>query len=270
MTPKNRTRAALTLMELLITISLLAIIALVAIPKLIDVYERSRSGVQAYSLADSSRMIENFYGLNQKYPDGWDSLMDSTGAALYSELAAEIESPNTLLTTATLTDAQVASLSAIGISHVFLHDSTSEPNFSSTDRRHLGAGNGHDGTANINVVAAIDKTTGSEGLNLLVNNLGLNPNKSATDTSMPTITNNIFVVLGLGHKTTLVQSMTQGAPVFPLQSNAVAYGRALAVFMVPNDGTTRNAKFVGLVGPDGRTIREAISDYRNPAGPVPH
>ena len=34
------------------------------------------------SLADTMRMIETYYGVNHKYPDGWDTLMVDGGSHL--------------------------------------------------------------------------------------------------------------------------------------------------------------------------------------------
>lgn len=269
MSHQNNLRKGMTLMELIVVLSILALLAAIAIPKLVDVYERSRSGTQAYSLADVTRQVETFFGMNKKYPDGWDTLTVD-GGAIYSKLAPELKSPKTLLTTVTITPDQVTSLNSAGIQHVFLHDvSVADPSGSGVDRRHLGTGTGHDGTANINTLVAIDKSTGSDGLNLLLNDFGLNPNKSITDTAMTRINNNTYVVLGLGPKCTLVQSQIQEAPLLEHSTSAANYSRALAVFEVPNTGTVK-AKLVGVIGPDGRSKRVSIQDFNSQTGVVPH
>lgn len=262
-------RRGFTLMELIVVLSVLALLAALVVPKLIDIYERSRAATQAYSLTDSARMLEIFYALNHKYPDGLDSLMVDGGTP-YTRLSANLKAPRTFFTTVTLTPDQIASLSASGIGHVFLHDAAStDYSNSGVDRRHFGTGSGHDGTANINVLVAVDKTAGTDGLDLLVKDFGLNPNRSATDTTYPRITANTYVVLGVGPKSTLVQGTVQSAPYLEHATSSSTYSRVLAVFEIPNTGIGR-AKLVGVLGPDGRTVSEAISDFNNVNGPSQH
>jgi type II secretory pathway pseudopilin PulG len=256
-------------MELLVVLSILALFAALAVPKLLDLYERSRSSTQAYSIADVSRQIELFSAANHKYPDGWDSLM-TDGGGIYAKLAPEIESPNTFLTTTTISSDQVTSLNSAGIAHVFLHDtSVADASSSGIDRRHLGTGSGHDGTANINTLVVINTAAGSDGLNMLINDFGLNPNRSATDTTLPRISSHTYVVLGLGPKSTLVQTQLQDAPHLEHATSASNYSRALAVFEVPNTGTTK-AKLVGVFGPDGRSKRVCIQDFNSTSGVQSH
>jgi prepilin-type N-terminal cleavage/methylation domain-containing protein len=252
----SKAKRGFTLMELLVVISILALLAAVAVPKIADIYERSRSSTQAYSLSDVNRQLEIFYGINKKYPDGWDTLMESGG--VYSKLPATVTQ---YTTTATLTPDQITSLNAAGIGHAFLHDAAStDYSNSGVDRRHFGTGTGHDGTANINELVAIDKSAGSKGLSLLVNDFGLNPNKSATDTSLTRINANTYVVFGLGNKSTIVQNQIQEAPILDHATSSTQYSRALVVYEVPNTGTTR-AKLVGVLAPDGRSKSLSIKQY---------
>lgn len=274
----NDKKRGFTLMELLVVLGILALLATILIPKLSTLEERSRSAVQAYSTADVARQLEIFNALNRKYPDGFDTLLDTTGNTLYSKLAPELKAPNTVLTTVTLTAAQLQSLSLAGVGHAFLHDTaaTVVPNNSGNDRRHFGSGTGHDGTANISTFAAIDKTTTSEGFSILVNDFGLNPNRNFPDTSgtpYPRITANEYVVFGLGNKSTFVQSQVMEAPSLDHANSATSYSRALLVYEVPtaaaaNVGT--KAKLVGIIGPDGRTKAMSVSDFNNVNGQQAH
>lgn len=274
-----RNARGFTLMELLVVLGILALLATILIPKLSTLEERSRSAVQAYSTADVARQLEIFNALNRKYPDGFDTLLAApAGTTLYSKLAPELKTPNTVLTTVTLTDAQIQSLSLAGVGHAFLHDTAAAtvPNNSGNDRRHFGTGTGHDGTANINTFAAVDKTTTSEGFSILVNDFGLNPNRNFPDTSStpyPRINANEYIVFGLGNKSTFVQSQVMEAPSLDHANSATAYSRALLVYEVPsataaNVGT--KAKLVGIIGPDGRTKAMSVSDFNNVSGQQAH
>ncbi|MGE3807385.1 MAG: prepilin-type N-terminal cleavage/methylation domain-containing protein [Gemmataceae bacterium] len=257
-----RKRNGFTLMELLIVVAILALLAAVAIPRLIDVFERSRSGVQSYNLADAARMIETYYGVNKKYPDGWDSLIDETSGTIYANIHPNLAA---LLVPVTLEDDpattialdQKVSLNEAGIGHIFQHDATAGvvPSDSGTFRHHLGTGTGHDGTTNVVTLTGIDTTAGSSGYNFLVNDLGLAPNNSTT-----LLTNNKFVVFGFGPKNTAVQSVVQQAPFLDQDKASTRYSRMLAVFMVPISGGGK-ARLVGVLGPDGRGLADSIRDY---------
>jgi len=268
---ENRGRHGFTLLELLVVLGILALLAALVIPKLTDTYERSRSATQAYSTADIARQLETYFALNHSYPDGWDMLMGTAGT-IYDKLAPEVEAPNTFFQVQELTADQITSLNTAGIGHAFLHDATSAASNSGTDRRHFGTGTGHDGTANVNDFVVIDKTftagasgaapTLGDGMDLLVNGFGLNPNRSATDSTFARITANTYVVLGLGPKSTLVQSTVHEAPLLEHRTSSSNYSRALAVFEVPNVGTTK-ARLVGIFGPDGRSKSLSIADYNS-------
>lgn len=262
-----------TLMELLVVLAIMALLASILIPKLATLEERSRAAVQAYSTADVARQLEIFNALNRKYPDGYDMLMDGSGA-IYSKLSPQLKAPNTVLTTATLSDTQLQSLSLAGVGHAFLHDTAATvlPNDSGNDRRHFGTGTGHDGTANVNTFVAIDETAGSEGQAILVKDFGLNPNRNYPDTSAspyPRLAANTYIVFGLGNRSTLVQNQVLEAPTMEHANSATSYSRALLVYEVPNTGTAK-AKLVGVIGPDGRTKAMSVSDFNNAAGEQAH
>jgi type II secretory pathway pseudopilin PulG len=272
-------RAGMTLLELVVVLGVLTLLGALVIPKIAGLVERSRSSTQAYTTADIGRQLEIFSGMNAtKYPDGWDTLLNTTGDGLYSGLNTNLTlSSNPILTTTGLSTEQVKSLSDAGISHAFLHaTTTTAPSFSGVDRRHYGtAGStGHDGTANISTVAVINEA-GSRGLNILVNDFGLNPNKAATDTTLTRINSNVYVALGLGPKSTIVQTQLLEAPLLENKDSATKYSRAIVVFEVPNApaeaGTILTpARIVGILGPDGRTKGMAQSDYKNVNGEQPH
>jgi prepilin-type N-terminal cleavage/methylation domain-containing protein len=269
---RRNARRGLTLLELVVVIGILALLAGLTIPKIADMVERSRSSTQAYSTADISRQLEIFSGMNQKYPDGWDTLTGTSGALyanLHTALTSSSGTAGPILLTATVTSDQITSLNTAGISHAFLHDSTSQASSSGTDRRHFGTGAGHDGTTNISQFAVINTAVGSRGLDILVNSFGLNPNRSASDTTYPRISANTYVVFGLGPKSTIVQTQIQEAPLLENELSQTKYSRALAVFEVPNTGTEK-AKLVGVFGPDGRTKSVAAADYKSIDGVQPH
>jgi prepilin-type N-terminal cleavage/methylation domain-containing protein len=282
-------RDGLTLMELVVVLGVLALLAGLVVPKLADFADRSRSATQAYSTSDVSRQIEMYYGMNRKYPDGWDLLTQSSDpTSLFANMNALLTTsitttdgggtPTTagpILTTATLSSEQISALSNVGIGHAFLHDATSAVSSSGTDRRHFGTGAGHDGTTNVNTFAVINKTAGSRGLSILINDFGLNPNKAANDTTLTRINANTYVAFGLGPKNTMVQTQMLEAPLMENRDSSTKYSRPIAVFEVANapaltGSPLGNAKLVGVIGPDGRTKGMSSSDYANVNGVQPH
>jgi hypothetical protein len=156
-----------------------------------------------------------------------------------------------------------------------LHDTTSPVSFSGTDRRHFGTGSGHDGTANVNTFAVVNTAADSRGLSILINDFGLNPNKSANDTTLTRINANTYVAFGISFKNTLVQTQVLEAPLMENKDSATKYSRPIAVFEVANapslaGSPLANAKLVGIIGPDGRTKAMSTADWNNISGVQPH
>lgn len=280
----QRRARAFTLIELVVVIAVLALIAALVVPKMMDIYDRSRSGTQAYSLSDIDRQINIYYALNHKYPEGWDSLLTAVNpstepSGVYAKLAPTLTAAGGYIVTTphALTADQITSLNNAGVSHMFAHDATTtDVNYSASERHHLGVSGttGHDGTANLGQVLTIDTTfdttthTGSKGYNLLVNDFGLGANTDGANVPSR-IAAHTYVVFGLGYKSSIVQAQIEEAPVLENAASASSYARALCVFEIPNTGTEK-ALLVGVLGPDGRTKREALSDYANGNGEQPH
>ena len=260
-------RAAMTLMELLIVVSILGLLALLAIPKLMDVYEKSRSGMQAYSISDVARAMENHYGAYGKYPDGLDTLLNESDEKLYSQTTTTRIHPSlaAMLTTHTVTAGQQSSLELAGVGHGFRHVYTAgQPHSDSgTLRHHFGTGTGHDGTTNIQTFAKLD-TSNAAIQNIILKDLNLNANKSAGGADDTTfLANNVFLVFGVGPRNTMVGRVNQTAAIFESATPASYYARAIAVFMVPATDPTvaKPARLVGVIGPDGRTMKDSVNDY---------
>jgi prepilin-type N-terminal cleavage/methylation domain-containing protein len=285
MRPAHRHRDGFTLVELLVVLGILALLSSLVIVKLGDLSARTRSATQAYSLADTSRQVEIYYGLNNEYPCGWDSLQSADGTiAAYSPmkpmLSPSLAGPGrTILNTSTtvLTADQIKSLNAAGIYMLMLHDVTLSgmtpavpPSDSGTTMNMIAPGMmGIDNVLTLNVTLTEGPpVVYSEGLSLLLRDFGLNPMRTdpTTVAALPSrIANSLYVVVGLGRKCMLVSHTIVEAPFFDQADSDKYYSRALGIFEVPLTGGAP-AKFIGLIGPDGRTKDMSASDYRSHDG----
>jgi prepilin-type N-terminal cleavage/methylation domain-containing protein len=266
-----RHRDGMTLMELLIVVAILGLLAMVAIPKLFEAYDRSRSGVQTYSVAEASRAVENYFGTYRRYPEGLDTLtQEASSGTLYAKLNPNLAA---LLTTSDLssgTPPLYTPLTNLGISHIFAHDDTGvQPSDSGQKRHHIGTGTGHDGTANLSTFAVLD-TSNPTVQNILLQDFNVNPNRDSS-TDAAALSNNLFVVFGLGPRNTMVGTLHQSAPLYESANPDKYYARAILVFMVPiNPAPTAvtRARFLGAIAPDGRSIQDSLTDYNK--GATPH
>lgn len=262
-----------TLIELLIVLGILVLLSTLIIMKLDGVQEKSRSGTQAFTLADASRQVQIYQGLNGKYPCGWDSLLakpptptDPITGAIYAHLGPELEAPRTILATTStvLTADQVTSITSCGIRMPMLHDESMGvvPSDSGVEMHFLTTMPAMMGVSGLHHAVTMNTSAGSEGLAILLRDFGLTP-MMTDDLSVvpPRIAANIYVVFGLGNECMLVSNQIDEAPFLDRTDSDKYYCRALGVFEVPLVGT-KKAKLVGFIGPDGRTRKASADDFR--------
>jgi prepilin-type N-terminal cleavage/methylation domain-containing protein len=255
-----KARRALTLVELLVVVAILALLAGLILAKMGGILERSQSAVQAANIHDSSRFIETYYALHKTYPDGWDLLVEGTAAGastMYSKLSPQVAA---MLQVTQLSSDQINSLRAIGINHANIHNAA-HPFPSDSAGTDVGVGVhliGHGGAAEHDQVVTLNKTNPAAD-QLLRADFNL-PSYGATSY----VATHTFVVFGFGPKNWAVSEVVQAAPMLESLDAGRYYARALAVFAVPNTGTEK-AAFVGVFGPDGRSLRTSQADYNKQA-----
>jgi prepilin-type N-terminal cleavage/methylation domain-containing protein len=258
---KQTNRPGLTLTELLVVLAILALLASLVVVRLSGILERSQSAVQASSLSDVARTIENYYGIHKSYPDGWDTLVEGSGLygagrnshTLHPNLVSMLNGTPAPLDAATTG----ASLKAVGINHGTTHvDPTSFPDLSPSD-----SGSNPDGLHSGHFV-------GGHGGGSALSVVFLNKSNSAVDyllkneLNLPSsvVASHQFIVLGFGPRNWAVSEIVQQAPLVESGDPGRYYSRALAVFMLGNSAQEK-AQFVGVIGPDGRSIRQSINDF---------
>ncbi|MCE9610878.1 MAG: type II secretion system GspH family protein [Chthoniobacter sp.] len=249
----RRSRGAFTLIELLVVIVILAALAALIVPN-IGQYGRSTDmAVSAKSQADIASQMQQFFVTQKRYPQGLDSLLDTTGA-LYSADTTNADTQTrglpyggadgtrlqAQLVVGALTNATNAeylrSLSRSGFDWVYDHDTTAvNSNLSNTTFRGLIAdanGTGNAAPSSVNVA----EVTGSYLLGKLVPG-GLKSGER-------------IVAFGFGQKSTAIGKTTTTCPLYP-GADKTYYGRYVAYFKVYASG--ERATLVGVSDAYGRT-----------------
>lgn len=249
----RRSRGAFTLIELLVVIVILAALAALIVPN-IGQYGRSTDmAVSAKSQADIASQVQQFFVTQKRYPQGLDSLLDTTGA-LYSADTTNADTQTrglpyggadgtrlqAQLAVGALTNATNAeylrSLTRSGFDWVYDHDTTAvNSNLSNTTFRGLIAdanGTGNAAPSSVNVA----EVTGSYLLGKLVPG-GLKSGER-------------IVAFGFGQKSTAIGKTTTTCPLYP-GADKTYYGRYVAYFKVYASG--ERATLVGVSDAYGRT-----------------
>jgi prepilin-type N-terminal cleavage/methylation domain-containing protein len=247
-------RKGLTLLELIVVVAILVVLSSLAIPLLSSVLVQARLSTNATAINDVSRAVGSYLGRYGKYPDGWDSLLN-TGGTLYKQLTETITgtarssgtAPPALLATMALTQIQWESLNSAGITTLYSNNesTTAAPNMNFTNPTTLTAGS---------TVAKLIHPTSSTAFAAGVINV------NQLDNVMPGAE---YVVFGLGSNSTMRGTTIVDAPINNGVDAGVYYARMMCVFMVPGTAATEStqAKFVGCFAPDGSSLRDNMERY---------
>ena len=250
---QRRRRGGFTLIELLVVIVILAALAALIVPN-IGMYGRSSDmAVSAKSQADIANQVSIFFVTQKRYPQGLDSLLDTTGAVYASDTTngdtqtrglpysgADGTRLQAQLAVAALTNATNAeylrSLSRGGFDWVYDHDTTAiNSNLSNTTFRGIVAdanGTGNAAPSSVNVA----EVTGSYLIGKLVPG-GLKAGQR-------------LVAFGFGNKNTAIGKTSTTTPLYP-GADKTYYGRYVAYFMVYASG--ERATLLGVSDAYGRT-----------------
>jgi prepilin-type N-terminal cleavage/methylation domain-containing protein len=260
-----------TLIELLLVVAILAILTAVILPKFDGLQSKVNHGVGAASADDTSRLIVTYKVTKNKYPDGWDSLLDSSGTTMWS--AADPTKPGihtqlsgipissasgAKLTTTTLTQGQLDSLSRMGITRVYHNDaaSTAIPGDRFTIPATLAVGS---------TVCIINPATTS-GKKLIDSIYPANKSKGNASATPPIPAgvpgtlpaNKTLVIFGLGPLNGLIGTSMTDVPFYPNVDLTLVYNRNLVAFEVDANGG--RADFKAVFGTDGDLKSDMAAD----------
>lgn len=252
-TQTRRPAAGFTLIELLVVIVILAALAALIVPN-VGMYGRSTDmAVSAKTQSDVASNVQMFFVTQKRYPQGLDSLLDTTGAIYASDTTngdtqtrglpyggADGTRLEAELSPATLTNAAGAeyarSLTRSGFDWVYDHDTAViNSNLSNTTFRGFVAdANGTTGSASPATVAEV---TGAYLLGKLVPQ-GLRVGQERV------------IAFGFGQKNTAIGKTTTTCPLYP-GTDKTYYGRYIIYFKIYASG--ERASLIGVSDSYGRT-----------------
>jgi type II secretory pathway pseudopilin PulG len=243
-------RRALTLVELVVVLAILVALAGMVVPLVSGMLFQANASTNATVVGDVNGYVRMFFAKNDRYPNGWDSLLNTSGS-FYSKLHPNLTTSGApILQTMSLSPAQADSLNAVNITKLFNADESQSlaPNMSFVG----GPISITTGATVASLVTSISPTSlGQAGFNLAnLDNVG---------------TNNAYVVLGLGPNTTLRSVVATDVPLINAADPTRRYARVLCVFMVPGASVTTSspAKYVGCFLPDGTSLHDNLEMFNN-------
>jgi prepilin-type N-terminal cleavage/methylation domain-containing protein len=257
-----KSRTGLTLVELILVIAIVAILAALILPKLDGLQSNAGHAVGASSAVDLYGMLEVYKLTKHAYPDNWDSLMDSSGAKLWTASAPsggtndapvlgldpELLATPPVLTTATLVQSDVTALNSAGINTLLNLDAATTATrpgdmFTATSPVAVGS--------TVAVVSPLS-TAGAKIIDHIypANKL----NGGANSGIIPT--GSKLVAFGFGPQNAMVGKMVSECPAYPNVDPAVTYNRLLVIIEV----TATKATVRTVCGADGDLISDMIAN----------
>lgn len=233
----NRSRQALTLIELIVVLTILVGLAGILVPTLTNMVARTSRSTSAVNISEVAGAVQRFEAIYLRYPNNLDSLMEdiTTGGdtlgTLFTSLASMIE--DVTLDANTLSTLNTAGITAVGV-HGDDTGTYAWPTLTTL--------------ANTNLLKGLTATAQQ--------NLGLET----------TGVSGKYIVLGIGTRSELTGTVMVDAPVhFPANASSnpqVVYSRFLVIMQI-TDGTNAltRARFIGALAPDGSSMGVELSGY---------
>jgi prepilin-type N-terminal cleavage/methylation domain-containing protein len=243
-------RTAFTLIELVVVLLIIAVIAGLVIPQVAMLGRTADMAASAKTQSDIANNLQLFFVLQKRFPQGMDSLLDTTGALYASDTTdantqtrglpysgADGTRLQSQLTAGTLTNATNAeylrSFTRCGFDWVYDHDTAVVNSNNSGNTQRFAVANGSTSAPSSVAVAEV---TGSYMLGKLAPQ-GLTANER-------------IIALGVGPRIASTGKTMINTPVYP-GNDGKYYGRYVAYFKVYASG--ERATLVGVSDSYGRT-----------------
>lgn len=271
---RSARRRGVTLLELSIVVAVLAILAMLLLPRLAFIRTMSLHASSATAIQETLQNMLTFHATQARWPHRFDSLLTSTGtgttpSGLYgsagglqgldTSLAAQTSGAS-LLKMDTLTSNERKSLSGLlgnpatggtTVLQVMDHDeSVTKPGNSGIFARDLNATG-----ANLSICVVDPSHNPSPS----------DPNSASGSIVYNTVfpegvpTNERLVALGLGPECTAVSKTVINPPSLYMK-DGTRYNRVIVLIRVRNDGV--QASLAGAISADGRTLDQCLGNYR--------
>jgi prepilin-type N-terminal cleavage/methylation domain-containing protein len=256
----SRKHSGFTLVELLVVVAVLAVLAGLLIPKFDSVQSKANHGAAASSVNDVGRLIQTFKVTKNRYPNGWDSLIDPATGNLWtaatldlpqlnSGLTGVLDPTKAKLTTTTVTAGQLGSLGRRGITTIYNLTAASTAN----------AGDRFTTAETISAtskIAVLNRTT-TAGKKIIDHIYPANLRPGGTSGTIPT--NKELAVFGFGNNNELIGTSILETPFYGNADPVLVYNRLLVVFEVDANGG--NADFKGVLAADGDLLNDMINNF---------
>ncbi len=266
-------RRGLTLIELTVVIAILAVLAMMLMPRLAFLRTMSLHASSATALQDTTQNLLTFHASQAKWPHRFDSLLATTGTGvapigLYGSGSSATNGLDSALTTSNMLSMTTLSASELKSLVGLLGNpvtGTSRPEIELMDHDEANSKPGSSGVFPRDLNAA-------SGGNLSVATIDPNHNVNPADPNAASgwiIYNTVFpdgipsnerlVALGVGPKCTAV-SKTIVTPPSLYMKDATRYNRVIVLIRVRSDGV--QASLAGAISADGRTLDQCQGNYR--------
>lgn len=247
--PNRRMQAkrGLTLVELLVVLAIITAVAGIVIPIIPDSQERSHGATGAGNIREIAKAVELHRSATGSFGDEWDSLIDSNGLTVTSDLQVlNINAP-----AANSDEEAVAlALAAAGIATSYEHDDFSDDSVDQT----------FDGLTTGPVLKLGGDNEVSELTSAGEAQLGLEPSGV---TGSPVR----YIAFGLGRESTLIGRSLVDTPVqYPSGATNPTdhYSRFIVVFAVPENGSPlRLATITAVENLSGGDRLQRLGDFLN-------
>lgn len=248
----SHTRRGLTMAELIVVLAILVVLAGLIVARLDGILSKSHSAHGAATIGDLMRFMDTYRTSNGRYPDQYDSMLNSSGTA-YQHLL-----PGALVkfTPMNLTQAEVDSLKISGVTRVLRHDET--------------AGVPVNESATMPAVTLTTSTqvmkldvTHAEVQDLLMREWRQPVEDVLGNSGTGSDAARTHVALGVGPQCTLCNGksgLMRDAPLHQDTDPGRFYNRLVVIFATSKQAGEK-AVFVGAVGPDGDSMGAHIREF---------
>ncbi len=268
-----------TLLELLVVITLLAILSVGALVAYDGLTEKAQAAATSNNTATVDRAIRSYRVITQEYPDQWDNLADGVSAT-----GAQVLAPATravfgnLDTTTSLGSAVLASLEEVGVEEIQQVTGAVVPNVVPNLQHNEGANPAAQevDTDDLDNIAIFPSRNTGASYDGTLSGVAAAARLNKLNDNFETDFDHLVVALGFGHDAahSTTESKAAIATAATYTSKDVDpsknYARYIGLFHVGTGATSNTAvvagdifpkaRFVGIVDPEGNGIDDNIAE----------